>query len=180
VHLVGRSQWPRDLRLRSTAARLLRSWVRIPPGVWMFVCCVLLGRVLWEELIARLEESYRLWPVVMCDQEKPRIRGGHSPRWAAEPEKIMVYYMTWYDMIWHDMIWYDMIWYDMIWYDMTWHDIWYMIWYDMILYVMIYYMIWYDIWYDRIWYDMIWHDMAWHDMTWHDMIWYDMLWYMKW
>ena len=38
-----RSQWPRGLRRRSEAARLLRLWVRIPPGTWMsvvsFVCC---------------------------------------------------------------------------------------------------------------------------------------------
>ena len=38
-----RSQWPRGLSRRSTAARLLRSWARIPPGAWMFVasavCC---------------------------------------------------------------------------------------------------------------------------------------------
>ena len=37
------SYWQRDLRRRSAAARLLRSWVRIPPGAWMsvlsFVCC---------------------------------------------------------------------------------------------------------------------------------------------
>jgi len=36
-------RWPRGLRRRSGAARLLRSWVRIPPGAWMFfvsvVCC---------------------------------------------------------------------------------------------------------------------------------------------
>ena len=31
-------QWPRGLRRRSSAARLLRLWVRIPPGAWMFVC----------------------------------------------------------------------------------------------------------------------------------------------
>ena len=30
-----RSQWPRGLRRRSAAARLLRSWVRTPPGAWM-------------------------------------------------------------------------------------------------------------------------------------------------
>ena len=36
----GQSQWPGGLRRGSTAARLLRSWVRIPPGTWMFVCCV--------------------------------------------------------------------------------------------------------------------------------------------
>ena len=29
---AGLSQWPRSLRLRSAAARLLRLWVRIPPG----------------------------------------------------------------------------------------------------------------------------------------------------
>ena len=37
------SQWPRGLRRRSAAARLLRLWVRIPAGVWMsavsVVCC---------------------------------------------------------------------------------------------------------------------------------------------
>ena len=33
------SQWPRGLRRRSAAARLLRSWVRIPPGAGIFVCC---------------------------------------------------------------------------------------------------------------------------------------------
>jgi hypothetical protein len=44
----------RGLRRRSTAARLLRSWVRIPPGAWMFVCCVccvLSGGGLFDELI---------------------------------------------------------------------------------------------------------------------------------
>jgi hypothetical protein len=59
-------------RGRSTAARLLRSWVRIPPGVWMFVCCVycvLSGRGLCDELITRPEESYGLWRVVVCDHE---------------------------------------------------------------------------------------------------------------
>ena len=42
---ICRSQWPRGLRRRSAAARLLRSWVRIPPGgheclfVVSVVCC---------------------------------------------------------------------------------------------------------------------------------------------
>ena len=38
----------------------------------MFVCCeccVLSGRGLRDELITRPEESYRLWRVVVCDQE---------------------------------------------------------------------------------------------------------------
>jgi hypothetical protein len=58
-----RSQWPRGLRRRSAAARLLRFWVRIPPGAWKSVCCeccVLSGRGLCDELITRPEESYRL------------------------------------------------------------------------------------------------------------------------
>ena len=39
------SQWPRGLRRRSTAARLLRSWVRIPPAAWMSVVSVLCCQV---------------------------------------------------------------------------------------------------------------------------------------
>jgi hypothetical protein len=43
------SQWPRGLRHRSVAARLLRLWVRIPPGPLKTLCsecCVLSGRVM--------------------------------------------------------------------------------------------------------------------------------------
>jgi len=32
-------------------------------------CCVLSGRGLYDELITRPEESYRLWCVVVCDLE---------------------------------------------------------------------------------------------------------------
>ena len=63
AYLVCRSQWPRGLMRRSVAARLLRLWVRIPPGAWMFVCCeccVLSGRGFCDELITRPKESYRL------------------------------------------------------------------------------------------------------------------------
>ena len=61
---------------RPQAAHLLRSWVRIPPGAWIFVCCecrVLSGRGLCDELITRPEESYRLCCVVVCDLETSRI-----------------------------------------------------------------------------------------------------------
>jgi hypothetical protein len=67
-----RSQQQHGLKRRSTAARLLRLWVRIPPGAWTFVsceCCVLSRRGLGDELITRLEEYYRLWRVVVCDLE---------------------------------------------------------------------------------------------------------------
>ena len=73
----GRSQWPSGLRRRFAAARLLRSWVRIPPGAWIFVCCeccVLSGRGLCDELVTRPEESYRMWCVVVCDLESSRTR----------------------------------------------------------------------------------------------------------
>jgi len=72
-----RSQWPRGLRRKSAAARLLRSWVRITPEEWMFVCCeccVLSGRGLCDQLVTRPEESYRLWCVIVCDLETSRMR----------------------------------------------------------------------------------------------------------
>jgi len=74
---VRRSQWPRGLRRRSSAVRLLRLWFRIPPEAWIFVCCeycVLSGRGLCDGLITRPEESYRLWRVVVCDQETSKTR----------------------------------------------------------------------------------------------------------
>jgi len=67
-----RSFWPLGLRRRCAVARLLKLWVRIPPGAWMFVCCefcVLSSRGLCDELITRPEESYRLWYVIVCDLE---------------------------------------------------------------------------------------------------------------
>ena len=60
---ICRSQWPRGLRCRSAAARLLGLLVRIPPGAWMLVSnerCVLPGRGLRVGLITRPEESYQL------------------------------------------------------------------------------------------------------------------------
>jgi len=69
---ASRSQWPRILRRRSVAARLLRLWVRIPKVIWMYVCCeccVLSGRGLCVGPITRPEESYRLWCVDVCDLE---------------------------------------------------------------------------------------------------------------
>jgi len=67
----SRSQWPRGLKRRSGTARLLRLWVRTPPGHGYVSCecCVLSGRGLCDELITRLEESYRMWCVVVCDLE---------------------------------------------------------------------------------------------------------------
>ena len=63
ISRLCQSQWPRSLKRRSVTSCLLRSWVRIPPGAWMFVCfecCVLSGRGLCDELITCPKESYRL------------------------------------------------------------------------------------------------------------------------
>jgi hypothetical protein len=53
----------------------------------MFVCCeccVLSGRGLCDGLITRLEESDRLFCVIICDLETSRMRWqGQGPRWAA-------------------------------------------------------------------------------------------------
>jgi hypothetical protein len=40
ISFIRRSQWPRGLRRKSTAARLLRSRVQIPSAAWVFVVCV--------------------------------------------------------------------------------------------------------------------------------------------
>ena len=74
-----RSQWPRGLRRRSTVARLLRSWVRIPPRAWMFVVSV---------VCCQVEVSATDWSLVqrsptdcgasLCVIKKPRKRGCYS------------------------------------------------------------------------------------------------------
>ena len=77
MYCLCRSQWPRGLRRRSAAARLLRSWVRILAGGHRRVCCeccVLSGRGLCDELITRPEKNYQLWCVVVCDLETSRMR----------------------------------------------------------------------------------------------------------
>ena len=86
--LYCRSQWPRGLRRRSAAARLLRLWARIPPRAGTFVCCeccVLSGKGLCDGLITRPEESYRMCCIVVCDLETSWMMrswttwgGGHS------------------------------------------------------------------------------------------------------
>ena len=71
-NIIQGKTMPVPVAARSSAARLLRLWVRIPPGTWTSVlcdCCVLSGRGLCDELITRPEDSYRLWYVVVCDLE---------------------------------------------------------------------------------------------------------------
>jgi len=51
----GRSRWPRGLRCRSAASRLLRLWVRIPPG-GMDVC--------FEVVCYQVEVTATSWSLV--------------------------------------------------------------------------------------------------------------------
>ena len=72
----SRFQWPHGLRRSSSAARLLRLWVRIPPGAWMFVVSV---------VCCQVEVSATDWTLVqrsptdcgtsLCVIKKPRKRG---------------------------------------------------------------------------------------------------------
>jgi len=51
-----------------------------------FACCVLSGSGLCDELINLLEESYRLWCVVVCDLQTSRSRRPW-PACAASPHR---------------------------------------------------------------------------------------------
>ena len=82
----SRPQWPRGLRRRSTAVRLLGSWVQIPPGARTFVCCdccVLSGRGPCDELAPRPGKFYRLWCVVVCNFETSWMRSQNKAGWTA-------------------------------------------------------------------------------------------------
>jgi len=94
----SRSRRPPGARRTSAAARLLKLWVRIPPGAWMSLCCeccVLPCRGLCDELITRPEESYRLWCVVECDlgtswMRRPWPTGGGGGGCSAKNKQIII------------------------------------------------------------------------------------------
>jgi hypothetical protein len=65
----------------------------------MFVCCeccVLSGRDVCDRLITRLEESYRLWCVVVCDLETSKMRRPW-PALGLRATKNVLYYFFWAD-----------------------------------------------------------------------------------
>ena len=77
IQVIRRSQWSSGLRRGFAAVRLLGLRVRIPPVAWISVsreCCVWSGTSLCEEPITRLEESYRLWCVTVCDTETSKMK----------------------------------------------------------------------------------------------------------
>jgi hypothetical protein len=68
-------------------------------------CCVLSARGLCHGLITRPEESYRLWRVVVCDQESSNSRRLKpatglwkiQPQWAVTPGKQKKLSHNWHD-----------------------------------------------------------------------------------
>ena len=98
MRYVSRSHWPRGLRRGTAAARVLRLWVRIPPeGIdvcLLWVLYVLAGRGLCDELITLLEESYRLWCIVMCDlQSRNLVNEEALAHWGLSRKKINIPYV---------------------------------------------------------------------------------------
>ena len=103
--LVSGSWWPPGLRRMSAGFRLLRLWVRIPPGAWMFVCCecfMLSGRGLCDELITRPEESYRMWCVVVRDIESSWMRWPR-PTWGCRAKNKNIGPSLKNDEVYHDL-----------------------------------------------------------------------------
>ena len=99
----SRSQWPRGLRRRYAAARLLRLWIQIPPGAKMSVC--------YECCVLQVEASATSWSLAqrsltdcgpsLCVIWKPHEWGGHGPRWAAAPRK------KWRSSVYCDTEWFQ-------------------------------------------------------------------------
>ena len=88
------------LRRRSATSRLLRMWVRVPPGTWMSVCCecCMLSGSLCDELITCLGKSYRLWCVVERDLEnswmrRPRPTGGRGGCCAKNEQTKLIFFL---------------------------------------------------------------------------------------
>jgi hypothetical protein len=85
--LISRSwycwtMWTRGLRRRSAAARLLRLWVRIPLGAWMFVvsfvCCqVMVSATSWSIVQGVLPTvgCHCVWCRNLVNEEAPAHRG---------------------------------------------------------------------------------------------------------
>jgi hypothetical protein len=73
---TGQSEWPRCLRRRSSAVRLLGIWVRIPLGEWMSVCC--------ECLCCQVEVSVSGWSLV---QRSPTECGVSKRVWLWSSER---------------------------------------------------------------------------------------------
>ena len=69
-----RCQWPRGLRRRSAAVRILRSWVRISWNGYLSGVSVVCCQVQVSVTILSLVQRSPTWCVVVCDLETSRMR----------------------------------------------------------------------------------------------------------
>ena len=102
-----------SLRRRSSASRLLKLWVRFPPGTWKSVSCkcwVLSGRGLCDELITRPEESYRLWCVVVGDLETSWMRRPWLALCSSAKRKKTIILFIWLFYLHHLLCFVDACW----------------------------------------------------------------------
>ena len=72
--LEGRSHWPSGLRRVYTADRLLGLRIRIPPGAWMFVLCVLYSKDKKDKRHSQDNQDKE----VMQSERKKKSRRGHG------------------------------------------------------------------------------------------------------
>jgi hypothetical protein len=100
-----RSQWPRGLRPRSAAERLLGSWVRVSPGAWMFVsfeclCCQVEVSATGRSLVQRSPTDCGVCLSVIT---KPRERGWPWPETGRKqpPNKKYLVRITPYESLHH-------------------------------------------------------------------------------
>ena len=87
------------LRHRSAVSRLLRFWVRIPPGVRIFsvvriVCCQVEASATSSSLVQRIPTDR---DASLCIMYKPEQQGGHGPRWAAAQRMVADWDGGWED-----------------------------------------------------------------------------------
>ena len=71
------AQWPSGPKRESVVNYLLELRVRIPPEVWISVCCeccVLSGTCLCDGRISHRKESFRMWWVILCGIEALKMR----------------------------------------------------------------------------------------------------------
>lgn len=109
--MLCQSQWPRGLRSRSVADRLLRLWVRIPQGGinvrLLWVLCIRQRSLWWarnlknEETLAQwglLCQKKRIcWYIISIDGFTTMLLKGLSNQWSAVSDELLIHntYKCW-------------------------------------------------------------------------------------
>ena len=116
------------------------------------LCCLLIWnrRIislcgLWDELITRPEESYRLWCVVVCDlenlkNEEAMTRVG-SQRHSKKRNIILYYIILYYIILYYIILYYIILYYIILYYIIYFITLHYIILYYMFYYITLHYII---------------------------------------